>query len=331
MQSRYTTIQGILFMLLNTIALAILDISAKTLRETMGSAHIVFIYKGILLLAILPWVFNKGFVDGLRTEKIYVHLVRSFFSVLGSIFFVHGLHYVNMADAAALENIQYVFLALIGVVFFKEEPTIIKILALILGFCGAVIVVKPSVLQFITGQDVISSGDVAYGYTLMAIGFWTMNSVLVKILGRTEKSKIQLFYLMFFTCLWTTPFIFIEWHEVSIFGFEVQLIPVKYIGFSAFNVAPENFKYLILMAACFFIHAVAYFKALKREMSIVITFRYTKLLFSGILGYMFFMEIPNKVSLIGYTLIIISGLILLLAEYMKARNKKIIAANLHTA
>ena len=317
-------------MLLNTIALAILDISAKTLRETMGSAHIVFLYKGILLLAILPWVFNKGF-KGLRTEKIYVHLVRSFFSVLGSIFFVHGLHYVNMADAAALENIQYVFLAFIGILFFKEELTVIKLLAMVLGFCGAVIVVNPGVLSFVTGENSKATGDVVYGYTLMAIGFWTMNSVLVKILGRTEKSKIQLFYLMFFTCLWTTPFIFIEWNMVNVFGMDLQLTPKRYIGLSGFNVQSSDIKFLILMAFCFFIHAVAYFKALKREMSIVITFRYTKLLFSGILGYLFFTEVPSKVSFVGYTLIILSGMILLLAEYIKARNKKIIAANLHTS
>lgn len=316
-------------MLLNTVALAILDISAKTLRETMGSAHIVFLYKGILLLAILPWVFNKGF-KGLRTERIYVHLVRSFFSVLGSLFFVHGLHYVNMADAAALENIQYVFLAFIGILFFKEELTVIKIVAMMFGFCGAVIVVNPGVLSTVTGESFKVSGDVIYGYTLMAIGFWTMNSVLVKILGRTEKSKIQLFYLMFFTCLWTTPFIFIEWNTVNIFGMNLQVIPRKYIGFSGFNVQSGDIKFLLLMALCFLVHAVAYFKALKREMSIVITFRYTKLLFSGILGYLFFTEVPTKVSFVGYTLIIFSGLVLLLAEYIKARNKKIIAANLHT-
>ena len=310
-------------MLLNTVALAILDISAKTLRETMGSAHIVFLYKGILLLAILPWVFNKGF-KGLRTERIYVHIVRSFFSVLGSIFFVHGLHYVNMADAAALENIQYVFLAFIGMLFFKEEPTIVKILAMVLGFLGAVIVVNPQVLGYFTGEQVTVPKDMLYGFTLMAIGFWTMNSVLVKILGRTEKSKIQLFYLMFFTCLWTTPFIFIEWNFVNLFGFDLQLMPSKFVGFSSFNVQPSDLKFLFLMALCFFAHGVAYFKALKRELSIVITFRYTKLLFSGVLGYMFFVEVPGKVSFIGYALITLSGIILLLAEYAKARKRKII-------
>jgi len=317
-------------MLLNTVALAVLDISAKTLRETMGSAHIVFLYKGILLLAILPWVLSKG-LQGLKTERIYVHLVRSFFSVLGSLFFIHGLHYVNMADAAALENIQYVFLTLIGMVFFKEEPTVVKILAMVLGFVGAVIVVNPSVLGVFTGEEIhVAKNSSLYGYTLMAIGFWTMNSVTVKILGRTEKSKTQMFYLMLFTCLWTTPFIFIEWESVNVLGLDLQLIPLKYIGFSSFNIQPFHIKFLILMAVCFFIHGVAYFKALKREMSIVITFRYTKLLFSGVLGYLFFVEVPCKISYIGYSLIILSGLVLLLAEYIKARNKKIVAANLYS-
>ena len=313
-------------MLINTVALAVLDISAKTLRETMGSAHIVFLYKGMLLLLILPWVFNHGF-KGLYTEKIYVHLVRSFFSVLGSLFFVHGLHYVNMADAAALENVQYVFLTFIGMLFFKEAPTKTRILAMILGFFGAVIVVNPAMLGMTANEATSNTKEVIYGYTLMAIGFWTMNSVLVKILGRTEKSKIQLFYLMFFTCLWTTPFIFFKWQTIDLLGMQLQVIPTHYIGLSEFNVQPGDIKLLMLMALCFFIHGVAYFKALKREMSIVITFRYTKLLFSGVLGYLFFNEVPGSVSYIGYSLIILSGVILLSAEYAKVYKRRKATAN----
>jgi S-adenosylmethionine uptake transporter len=149
-----------------------------------------------------------------------------------------------------------------------------------------------------------------------------MNSVTVKILGKTEKSKTQMFYLMLFACLWVAPFVFIQWDPISVFGFMLDINPTKIIGFSGLKIGFQEVKYLLFMALCYFVHGVAYFKALKRELSIVITFRYTKLLFSGVLGYVFFNEIPEKASYVGYILIILSGLVLLGTEINKVRTRR---------
>lgn len=308
-------------MMLNSVSLAFLDIFAKVLGGVMPSSHVVFFYKGFLLLAMLPWVLSNG-LQGLKTEKIHIHIVRSFFGTMGSLCFVEGLRYVQMADAAALENIQYVLLVFVGMVFFKEDLNFFKIIATLLGFIGAIIVVNPQAVNIITGKEGFISREATYGFTLMAIGFWTMNSITVKILGRTEKNRTQMFYLMLFACIWSSPGVFIKWEPAEFLGLNL-LKPTKFLGLSAINIGWYEIKHLIMMSLCYFIHGIAYFKALKRELSIVITFRYTKLLFSGILGYLIFVERPDKNSLLGYVLIVLSGLVLLAAEILKVKKKQL--------
>lgn len=322
----YAVIYGIAFMLLNTVSLAIVDIAAKALRTSLSGPHIVFFYKLGLLLAILPWVLKDGW-EGLKTERIHIHIIRSSFSVFGAMFFAHGLHYVQMADAAALENIQYIMLVLIGMIFFKEKITKTKIAAVIMGFIGAIIVVRPELLG--SGNIVLQekTRDSFYGFTLIAIGFWTMNTVSVKLLGRTEKNKTQMFYLMLFACMWAAPVALMKWDyyttvDLPLWGaINLNIMPVDFYKWEEFGLELWHIKYLVLAAMAYFIHGVAYFKALKHDLSIVVPFRYTKLLFSGLLGMLIFYEMPARESYYGYALIILSGLILLRTEYKKAKAK----------
>lgn len=321
MTNRYATLYGILLMLLNMAAIATSDISSKALRATMSSAHIVFVYKLSLLLIIMPWILSKG-ISSLKTDKIHIHLIRSLMSVLGMLFFVHGLHYVKMADAAALENLQSIALALIGGIFFKERLTKTKIFAVVLGFLGAIIVVNPNIIDILIGVDAEVNADKYYGFTLIGIGFWVMNSTTVKILGRTEKNKTQMFYLLFFACLWTAPAALIKWKTKEVMGINLSIIPDQMSSIADFNLHWDAVKFLSIMCICQFIHGVSYFKALKSDLSIIEPLRYTKLIFSAVLGYLMFQETPAMESYIGYGLIVISGLTLLRSEVRKVRSNK---------
>lgn len=320
MNNRYATIYGILLMLLNMAAIAISDISSKALRATMSSAHIVFTYKLALLILLTPWIFSKG-LNGLRTEKIHVHLLRSLLSVMGMLFFIQGLHYVKMADAAALENIQSIILAVIGVACFKEKLTKSKLIAVVLGFLGAIVVINPNIIYYFKDIEVVDKSIQYYGFILIGIGFWVMNSVTVKMLGKTERNKTQMFYLLFFACLWTAPFALLRWEAIEIWGMDLKVIPTGVNSFADFNLHWDCVKYLSVMAACQFVHGVSYFSALKSDLSVVEPLRYTKLIFSALLGYLMFQEMPVMESYVGYGLIVLSGLILLRSEVKKVKTR----------
>lgn len=303
-------------MLINTLALAGLDIIVKILRMDLPSGLIVFLYKLTLLIAILPWVLSSG-AKYLHTKRIMPHILRSLFSVAGALCFYHGLYYVNMADAAALENLQYLIVATLGMILFAESRTKTKIAAIIIAFCGAIIVVNPKIINLLSGQD-YQYGDYNKGhiFILLAISFWSCNTITVKLLSSTEHNKTQMFYLLLCASIISIPAAFIQWKHLSFLGFELPLDPY-FVDFQEISFKIEHLYLLIAISSCYFVHGIAYFNALKSELSIVIPFRYSKLIFSGVLGYLIFNEKHEEASYIGYALILLAGLLLVRAQMRK--------------
>ncbi len=316
-----TALVGITFMMCNTGALAISDIANKILRSDLSSGMIVFLYKFCLLLITLPWILFHG-TKHIKTKRFHFHLLRSFFGTFGAISFAQGLKYVTMADAAAFENLQYIIIVLLSVLFFNDKLDSTKIMAIVVGFLGVSIIVNPKLIKdVICGCDheITTASDYSkYSYTFLAICCWSVNSLLVKILGNTEHNKTQMFYLLLFSSIWAFPVAFIKWNVTEFAGQELTIIP-EFFDPGFYKLTTQHIMFLCLMGICYFIHGVAYFNALKQDLSIVIPFRYTKLIFSGLLGYAIFSEEIDGYSFIGYLLVTSSSFMLIRYEIRKRR------------
>ena len=121
------------------------------------------------------------------------------------------------------------------------------------------------------------------------------------MLGKTERSKAQLFYTMLFSSMFALPFALYEWKEID----------------------PAHIKYILAIALCYLVHSVAFFKAFTfSDRSTVMPFDYSRLIFTGILGYYILAEIPDKYSLIGYTLIIVGGICAVIFEAKKIKKMR---------
>ena len=328
---QHREIYGISFMLVNTLVLAILDVAARILGADLPSPVIVFFYKFGLFILITPWVLKEG-VLRLKTKRLWMHASRSLLSVLGVISFFHGLKFVDMADAAALENIQYLIVVLVGLFFFRERFTKTKMVAVICGFLGVIFVINPMLfLDLLQSKGKIETDLLQnlqkYKYTLIAMFLWSGNTILVKVLGNTEHNKTQLFYLLLFASIWSLIVVFVRWGVTEFMGLSLNAVP-RFTSFGYFTelisikLELKHLALLLLMATCYFIHGIAYFLSLKSELSVVIPFRYTKLLFSAILGYLIFGEVSSYVAYFGYVLIIGSGLILFRYEIKRAAKIK---------
>lgn len=322
--AKYYVMTGIFFMLLNNLALTSNDLCARILGKNLTSVQIVFLAKLILFLAILPFAAFKG-IKSIKTQEIKIHFLRSLFSLLGGVCFFTGLKGVPFADAAALENLQYVILSVFGVFLFKETFTKTKFASILFGIIGAICIAKHDVIYdmiYANGEkEFFSEPNSNYVYIFMAILFWSMNSVVVKILGRTENTLNQTFYLMLFSILLGLPGAMLTFEPLSFMGANLYLIPVGLVDFSSVNISIHDFLLLCLMAFFYFIHASAYFNALKRPLTVVIPFRFTKFVFSAIVGFLYFNEVPKNMQLVGYFFIILSGLIMINREVRETRKR----------
>ena len=128
-------------------------------------------------------------------------------------------------------------------------------------------------------------------------------------------------YLLFISSILSGYSALLTWSDVDILGYDLKIIPHT-IDFANLNIQYEHLYLIGLMAALYFVHGVAYFNALKYELSIVIPFRYTKLIFSGLLSYLFFEDTHSTTSYFGYILVTISGLILVKYEIRRKRQQQ---------
>lgn len=283
---------GILMMITHALAMALSYIMLKKISHDLHSFQIAFLYKAFILVAILPWCFYGGLKKNLKTKRIGMHVARGTFSLLGTLCFVVAMEKLPASNVAAISYLDHIVLIFIGILYFKEQVSTSKIISILTTFIGAFLIIKPWI------------GDLDYYYVFLflAVIFWSVNSTIIKILGSTEKTKAQLFYVLFFSTIFSFPLALHEWKPIDAI----------------------HAKYLSGIAACYLIHYITFFKAFKyAEVSMVLPFDYSRLLFTGILGFLFLNEIPDNYALIGYGLIITGGVFAILQE---ARRKKITAA-----
>ncbi len=319
---------GILFMLLNAASLALLYAMMKELTKSISSHQAVFLYKFSLLLILLPWIFQKGF-KSIHTTKLHLHIIRGFLSISGSLSLMYALQHIKIVDVTALGYIEQVLLIIIGIAYFKEGVSFAKICAIIFSFGGALFILYPDLSTFKEGTYIpmlflekdFKDFNHYHLFVLLSVFFWASNCIIIKLLGKTEKSRTQLFYVMLCSSIFSYPIAFVKWSAIEALGMHFYL-PSSLISIHDAGLRQEHLIYLAVVAACYFTHSIAFFKALSyADLSTVIPFDYTRLVFTGILGYYLFSETPTLGAYIGYSLIVTSGIYLARSEAVKRRRK----------
>ena len=278
------TLHGIILMLCHAAAMAVIYIVCKKLMHGLYPEQVTFLYKFAVLFAILPWCLRKGGYRNLKTTKFSLHLVRSLFTLMAQICFFYGLKYVKAVDATAITYLENVFMLFVGLFLFPERVTSGKIVMISAGVIGTLLVTKPGFHEF----------DQNYLFLFAAVIFWGIANTIIKLLGKTERTKVQVFYSSFFGSIFAFPFVLLHGWDQFQFGY---------------------LKYIVLLAITHFIHSVAFFKSLKlAEISTVMPFDYARLIFTGFLSYAILSEVPDTYSLMGYIVIVIGGCYLVFKE-----------------
>lgn len=279
---------GILLMMLHAISTSALYILAKELMIGLHPGQVAFLYKFSVLLLIIPWCMQGGFKKNIKTKKLGMHITRGTFSTMGSLCFFYGLQKLPPSDASAITYLEQVIILCIGILYFKEQITLSKIIIILCGFTGALFVIKPGFEDF----------NIHYIYLFFALLFWAINNISIKVLGRTERTKAQLFYVMICGSVFSFPLALEDWQPIYL----------------------SQVKYIVLLAMLHLIHVASFFKALKfSEISIVMPFDYLRILFTGLFGYIILNEVPDYMSIIGYAIIMFGGIYLLQDEGRKKK------------
>lgn len=307
---------GIGYTVLHALAVPLIYVMVKHLTHDLKTSQVIFFYKFALLLMITPWVLRNG-LSKLKTNKIHLHLMRAILSTAGSICVLQAVKEIGIIDVTAMTYLENVLIVFIGMTIYKEQVSYIKIISIALSCLGMLIILYPDILSFSLQEikidiNVLSTMKKEHVILFIGITMQLLNWMIIKRIGNTDTNDQQLFYITFLSSISGFFAAFVELEQGHNLRFDELNIAISF----------DQAVVIICIALCYLIHTVSIFKAFQAaEMSTIAPFDYTRLIFSGIYGAIFFGQIPQYQSYVGYILITISGIVLIKAHGVRSDAK----------
>ena len=277
---------GIWLMCGAMFTLPLLDCFAKLLGENeISSGQIVlfrFSFQSIVLFPILLWANQLS----LTFKHFWLQLFRALAMATATFCFFIAVRYMPLADSIAIFFVEPIILTILSVLFLGEVVKLRRITAIIIGFIGAVIIIRP---QF---SDV---GLIALLPLITAASFATY-----MLITRYFSEKISPVQMQFQMGLIIVPIL-------SIF---VLLFP----NIDGFEMTSPNFYEWNLLIALGLVatggHLLLVFAAGKAPANLLAPFQYVEIIGATFLGFFVFGDVPTIYTSIEITLIVLSGLYL---------------------
>jgi drug/metabolite transporter (DMT)-like permease len=167
-----------LWMLLATLIAVAMHVIVRRAGATMHPLQVGFFYNFFTLTLLLPlfWRHGRGL---LRTRRYGLYLLRAVLHLASMLLFFYGLNHAPLTVAAALGFLAPLFAVVISAVLFREGFTARRWAALVAGFAGMLLIVRPD-------PSDIDSGAL---YFIGAAALWGIVLPMIKLLGRTESSS----------------------------------------------------------------------------------------------------------------------------------------------
>ena len=274
-----------------TLCFTLLDSLFKGLSQRVPIPLLVWARWTVQAVAILIWLAPQGGVRGLlRTRKLTAQLFRGAVLLSSSLCFVSAIKVMPLAEATALNYTTPVLVTILAVVFLDERMTPIRVVFVLAGLAGMLLIVRPGT-------------DLFQGVALLALGsawFYAMFQITTRKLADEDWRTLLFYPALVGTVAMTCLLPFLDW-EVAITWQDAGLIVAGgLLG---------SFGHYLFQRA--FQHAPA---------SAITPFTYMQLVWSTLVGWIVFASFPDAWALTGMAVITGSGLLIALNEQRKSRN-----------
>ncbi|WP_101760376.1 DMT family transporter [Oceanicoccus sp. KOV_DT_Chl] len=242
------------------------------------SAIVLFQYL-ICFLFTLPWIIKHG-PTALTTAHPWQHIIRGVSGCLCFYTYYVALKYIPLVDASLLRNTAPLVVPLILFIGFHAAIPKVRWLPLIIGFIGIAVILRPAQQGLSLWHLVGFSSGVGLAISM----------VFTRVLAQHEPESRILFYYFFISLLFVVPF----------FAFNYAPIPMAALPWLILVGVAMYFTFILYTRAYAYVNA-----------SVVAPTSYFAVVFAGILDWIFWDHFPDIWTLVGITLVILGGLLLL--------------------
>ena len=266
-----TKILVVILSLISTLSAAIMVSGIKILSNDLNPFILAFYRCFFGVIIIVPFLFFQKFND-LKTKNIKLQFLRCSINLYSMISWFIAIGTLQLEKAAAIGFTTPLFTTLLAIILLGEVIRFHRITALIIGFIGILVVIRPGFVTIEPGVLWLLSAALSFSFVI----------IIVKKLTKQDTSLTTAFYHMLFL----TPPTFL----ISLFYWE--------------SISFNHFMILSVVAIAGFITQVTSNQSLKMsDTSFVMPLQFTNLIWLSFIGYALFSELPNLWTWIGGSII----------------------------
>ncbi len=281
--------KAIILNLLAWIMLPIMDGFAKYLSLTIPVLQITwsrYFFTVVIALPIMLIFFRKNFK---WTEQPKLQFIRGLLLFCANILFFYSISVISLAKALTLAFIAPLIVTILSPIFLGERVGIRRWAAVIVGFIGSLIVLRPGFVEINYASIAALGTGVLYGFYLIVTkklhksDHPLLTLLLTGVVGAIIGSLIM-------PSVWVKPTL-VEWYMMFAIGFFASI------------------GHLLLILSLKYADA-----------SKLAPFGYFEIITNIIIGYYFFSHFPDNWTFLGLFVIISSGVYIFRREALNKTN-----------
>ncbi|WP_428034419.1 DMT family transporter [Amphritea sp.] len=267
---------GAALALATTLVMSLAAAATKYTASLVSIEQIVLVQYLICTLIMLPWLGRKG-ISALKTEKPGLHLARGLSGWLCFYTYYLALNEIPLGEASLLRNSAPLIVPLLVLIWLKYRMPLFHWLPVVIGFIGIGLVLKPDGSHFNPWHLAAVASAILLSVSI----------VTTRMLTLTEPINRILFYYFALSALFSLPLALSQWRPVPLAS-----VPLM-IGISL----------SIWCTMWLYTKAYSYAKA-----TVIAPISYFGVLFAGLLGWLFWQQVPDMIAVVGAALVIAGGI-----------------------
>jgi len=168
-----------------TLMLILVVAGRETTRE-LNVFQIMELRTVIAFFMLYPLIRRNGGFAAMKTSRPLQHVGRNLIHYGAQLGWFFALTLIPIGQVVAIEFTMPIWTALLAASFLGERMTVWKILAIVLGVIGVIIIVRPATGEINPGQLIALAAAVGFGISV----------TMMKSLTRTENTVAIIFWML---------------------------------------------------------------------------------------------------------------------------------------
>ena len=279
--ARTSLLVPVALMACGNLIFAFNDVWLRWIADDVGIVQSVW-GRSVILLVLMTLVLRRSdWTQVLQTPKPHLQIARSCCPVVGSFMMLAAMARIPVADATATFFLSPIIAVLLAMLLLRERIGVEKWVALVLGFAGMLVIVRP-------GSGTFQLGHVLALATAFTVAFY---QILTTLVTRSSNAKVTLFFMAATATLVTSCIVPFTWTPTT----RVQWL---HLGATTLVYAVGHAMYIM-----------AHARAEASRLSPLVYFQLIGTIAGGLL---FYGQVPQIYTILGGALIALGGCIALM-------------------